>query len=234
MLRSHFTLCWHGSARLIRSFRQDTTEAQACCYTTCCSSFPQPRVAAHRRYSNRISSSIANIRRSSGLESYAFGWYCLLWQGLVPISGFTFPPRRYPCKAHQERIRRSAAGWVPWGQHRICFFPGTWLIPPGMNDRNEEDPGKYIDVWHCSFLVDSYMPGMEATKHEPLYVRDDEHWEKVACAPFLDASKTGVLARTIWIPNLSFIPSRYRRHWGEHCLLRRRNSWTKYEENYIR
>lgn len=24
------------------------------------------------------------------------------------------------------------------------FYPGTWLIPPGMNDRNEEDPGKYV------------------------------------------------------------------------------------------
>lgn len=23
------------------------------------------------------------------------------------------------------------------------FFPGTWLIPPGMNDQNIEDPGKY-------------------------------------------------------------------------------------------
>jgi alpha-1,2-mannosyltransferase len=24
------------------------------------------------------------------------------------------------------------------------FFAGTWLIPGGMNDRNEEDPGKYV------------------------------------------------------------------------------------------
>jgi alpha-1,2-mannosyltransferase len=24
------------------------------------------------------------------------------------------------------------------------FYPGTWLIPPGMNDRNEEDLGKYV------------------------------------------------------------------------------------------
>jgi len=24
------------------------------------------------------------------------------------------------------------------------FFAGTWLIPAGMNDRNEEDPGKYV------------------------------------------------------------------------------------------
>jgi alpha-1,2-mannosyltransferase len=24
------------------------------------------------------------------------------------------------------------------------FFPGTWLTPPGMNDRNQEDPGKHV------------------------------------------------------------------------------------------
>ena len=26
------------------------------------------------------------------------------------------------------------------------FFAGTWLLPPGMNDRNEEDLGKYVSL----------------------------------------------------------------------------------------
>lgn len=26
------------------------------------------------------------------------------------------------------------------------FFAGTWLIPAGMNDQNEEDPGKYVST----------------------------------------------------------------------------------------
>ena len=26
------------------------------------------------------------------------------------------------------------------------LYPGTWLVPPGMNDRNEEDPGKYVSL----------------------------------------------------------------------------------------
>ena len=30
------------------------------------------------------------------------------------------------------------------------FFPGTWLIPPGMNDQNIEDPGKHVS---CFFLL---------------------------------------------------------------------------------
>jgi alpha-1,2-mannosyltransferase len=29
------------------------------------------------------------------------------------------------------------------------FFAGTWLIPAGMNDRNEEDPGKYVSFCRC-------------------------------------------------------------------------------------
>lgn len=26
------------------------------------------------------------------------------------------------------------------------FYPGTWLVPSGMNDRNEEDVGKYVST----------------------------------------------------------------------------------------
>lgn len=26
------------------------------------------------------------------------------------------------------------------------FYPGAWLLPPGMNDRNEEDPSKYVST----------------------------------------------------------------------------------------
>ena len=118
------------------------------------------------------------------------------------------------------------------------FFAGTWLIPAGMNDRNEEDPGKYVsdffsdidavltfletDISHCTYLVDSHMPGLPSTKLEPHYIKDEKTWGKVSCAPFLDTSRTGLLARTIWVPNLSILPAKYKRHWGEYCLLRRR------------
>jgi alpha-1,2-mannosyltransferase len=142
---------------------------------------------------------------------------------------YRFPSSHFLSKeVHAKFIKSEFDGLLPGEFHEgktgFGFFAGTWLIPPGMNDRNEEDPGKYIDVNYCTFLVDSYMPGMEATEHEPLYAVDEEHWERIACVPFLDASKTGLLARTIWIPDLPVIPSRYRRHWGEHCLLRRRTS----------
>jgi alpha-1,2-mannosyltransferase len=116
------------------------------------------------------------------------------------------------------------------------FWSGAWLIPAGMNDLNQEDLGKYVglmassrelllmkcqvDLRACNFLVDTYYPGSEPSKYEPHYMLDEGNWEKVKCEPFLDASRTHVLARTIWLPNLPFIPEKFRRHWGEHCLLK--------------
>jgi len=101
-------------------------------------------------------------------------------------------------------------------------FPGTWLTPPGMNDQNREDMGKYTDIRRCDFVVDSYLPSTVTTSLEPNFVEDRETWERVECLPFLDAASTGILGRLGWVPDLPFIPERYRRVWGEYCLLKRR------------
>ncbi|KAK6608425.1 alpha-mannosyltransferase, partial [Botrytis cinerea] len=97
----------------------------------------------------------------------------------------------------------------------------TWLIPSGMNDQNLEDMSKYVDLKTCNFLVDTYYPGSVASELEPHYIMDSENWETVNCEPFLDASRTHILARTIWLPDLPFIPEKFRRNWGSHCLLKR-------------
>lgn len=142
---------------------------------------------------------------------------------------YRFPSSFFlPNGTHAKFVKSEFDGLLPGefyeaDQTGSGFRPGTWLIPSGMNDRNEEDPSKYVDPTHCTFLVDTYMPGMKATEHEPLYVLDDDTWERISCVPFLDAAKTSIVARTIWIPDLPFIPAKYRREWGEHCLLRRRH-----------
>lgn len=61
-----------------------------------------------------------------------------------------------------------------------------------------------------------------ASALEPHYILDEENWEKISCVPFLDAGNTHVLARTIWIPDFPFVPEKFRRRWGSHCLLQRR------------
>jgi alpha-1,2-mannosyltransferase len=119
------------------------------------------------------------------------------------------------------------------------FFPGAWLEPAGMNDENLEDLGKYvsmlptiptihthviqIDIDHCTFIVDSYTLNSTPSELEPAYIRDTKTWEALACEPFLDHSRTGVLGRLLWIPDSPLVPERFQRKWGQYCLLRRKS-----------
>jgi alpha-1,2-mannosyltransferase len=160
-----------------------------------------------------------------------------IYQGLEAAQGdivcfgkdwYRFPTSQFlPNGIHAKFIRSEFDGLLP-GEFSEAgvgfgFFPGTWLIPPGMNDRNKEDSGKYIDISHCSYLVDSNMPNAKSTVVEPNYAASKD-WEKVSCERFLDTVETSMLGRTVWIPDLPFIPVKYRRVWGEHCLLKRRNA----------
>ncbi|KAF2012163.1 glycosyltransferase family 22 protein [Aaosphaeria arxii CBS 175.79] len=103
------------------------------------------------------------------------------------------------------------------------LFPGAWLPPSGMNDENREDPGKYVNIEQCQFLVDSQLPGVPSTALEPDYISDTEKWEKLSCTDFLDTTRTSTLGRLIWVPDWPFVPERFRRKWGRYCLLRRKS-----------
>jgi len=80
-----------------------------------------------------------------------------------------------------------------------------------------------MNIQHCRFLVDSYFSDTQVSELEPAYVQDKENWEKVSCRPFLDVQQTGMIGRLLWIPDWPFIPPKYRRRWGQYCLLRRRD-----------
>ena len=62
---------------------------------------------------------------------------------------YRFPSSYFlPNGAHAKFIKSEFNGLLP-GQFSEAgtgfgLFPGTWLIPPGMNDKNMEDPGKYV------------------------------------------------------------------------------------------
>ena len=91
-----------------------------------------------------------------------------------------------------------------------------------MNDRNEEDVGKYIDVRNCEWLVDTVMVGDSGTEIEPVYAEMEE-WQRVKCERFLDVGRTGVMGRVIWVPESEWVPKAWRRVWGEMCLLKRKD-----------
>ncbi|RAK97476.1 uncharacterized protein BO80DRAFT_458099 [Aspergillus ibericus CBS 121593] len=126
-----------------------------------------------------------------------------------------FLPNDMRAKFVRSEFQGLLPGEFPDATGFSALFEGTSQIPTGMNDRNEEDPGKYVDISQCSFLVDSEFPSREATDLEPAYIHDEAQWEKLACHSFLDASQTGLLGRLVWTPDLPVVPEALRRKWGQ-------------------
>ncbi|KAH0597187.1 hypothetical protein MHUMG1_04564 [Metarhizium humberi] len=169
--------------------------------------------------------------------------YSRLWQsshGQTPVGReedivcfgkewYRFPSSYFlPRDMHAKFIRSEFRGLLPgeFSEAKIGFgfWSGTWLPTSGLNDRNEEDPGKYVDIRACSFLVDTQYPlrTEPLPPNEPDYIADKDTWEVVQCKPFLDAANTHILARTLWVPELEIIPEKFRRKWGQHCLVQRK------------
>ncbi|KAK0715266.1 Alg9-like mannosyltransferase family-domain-containing protein [Lasiosphaeris hirsuta] len=155
-------------------------------------------------------------------DSICFGkeWY------RFPSSYFL--PNDMRAKFVRSEFRGLLPGEFSEARTGFGFWSGTWLPTIGLNDRNEEDVGKYVDLKACSFLVDTQYPeqqkqlGWKAPPAEPDFVADTKRWEEVKCVPFLDAANTPFLARALWVPDLKVIPERFKRKWGQHCLLRQK------------
>ncbi|KAL6231318.1 hypothetical protein BDW75DRAFT_233690 [Aspergillus navahoensis] len=154
------------------------------------------------------------VAQSGDLVCFGKEWY------RFPSSFFL--PDKMRAKFIQSEFHGLLPGEFQNAPNYLALLEGASRIPEGMNDRNEEDMTKYTDISQCSFLVDSHFPGRGATRLEPNYMQDKAQWEEISCASFLDASRTGLLGRLIWIPDLPIIPDRFRRRWGQYCLLRRR------------
>lgn len=147
---------------------------------------------------------------------------------------YRFPSSFFlPRDMHAKFVRSEFRGLLPgeFSEARVGFglWGGTWLPTLGLNDRNEEDLGKYVDLKTCVFLVDTQFPERAAAAAadeekglEPDYVGDKERWEEVKCVPFLDAERTPFLARVMWLPDWEIVPEGLRRRWGRHCLLKQR------------
>lgn len=135
-----------------------------------------------------------------------------------------FLPRDMHAKFVRSEFRGLLPGEFSEARTGFGFWSGTWLPTIGLNDRNEEDPGKYVDLRGCVFLVDTQFPDRESQlpPGEPDYAKDAERWEEVKCLPFLDAERTHFLARALWAPSWDVVPERFRRRWGRHCLLKQK------------
>ncbi|KAI6245041.1 Alpha-1,2-mannosyltransferase alg9 [Erysiphe necator] len=151
---------------------------------------------------------------------------------------YRFPSSYHlPKNMHAKFIKSEFRGLLPGDFSETetvnGFRSGTWMETSGMNDQNLEDVGKYIQPSACDFLVDTYYHSVSAPSPlEPNYTLDSSNWEPIYCVPFLDASRTSIFGRVIWIPEIQKFPiprwklawdSEVSRKWGRHCLLKRIN-----------
>lgn len=95
---------------------------------------------------------------------------------------------------------------------------GTHIEPHGMNNRNQADPGKLVPVIACDYVVDT---DLETAPNETRFTRDEAHWRKVFCAPFLDAGASRGVARLLNLPPLLQKLTNSELVWTEYCLLER-------------
>jgi alpha-1,2-mannosyltransferase len=87
--------------------------------------------------------------------------------------------------------------------------------------------GEQVDISTCDYLIDSDFPlNPQSSAHEPRYSIDSSTWDRVHCAPFLDARHSSLLTRTLWLP----VPYwSQRNRFGEYCLLRQKRRAAKRE-----
>ncbi|KAI0962404.1 hypothetical protein AcV7_001253 [Taiwanofungus camphoratus] len=105
---------------------------------------------------------------------------------------------------------------------------GTRALPPGLNDLNKEAPELYVDISECDYLMDLDFPlHPVSSSHEPRYAVDEATWERVLCLPFLDARRSSLLTRTLWMPGNRWQEGN---EYGEYCLLKNKGNVARKEK----
>ncbi|GMK56086.1 hypothetical protein CspeluHIS016_0211420 [Cutaneotrichosporon spelunceum] len=133
---------------------------------------------------------------------------------------------RHPEGIDVQWIESAFDGMMPRHWDRSNASTGLWprdetrAIHLGrFNSQNKAsaEPGTYVPVDTCNYLVTLNLPSRPATKAEPDFISDPS-WEVEVCAPFLDAASSQGWARWIWLP--AGIGEK-QRVYGQYCLLRR-------------
>jgi alpha-1,2-mannosyltransferase len=83
----------------------------------------------------------SQLSRETGLDSQTTVCMGKEW--------YRFPSSFFlPQGVHAKFVRSEFKGLLPGefseAKEGFGFFPGTWLVPPNMNDENIEDPTKYV------------------------------------------------------------------------------------------
>ncbi|KAG6337066.1 hypothetical protein ID866_2019 [Astraeus odoratus] len=123
-------------------------------------------------------------------------------------------------------VKSESSGLLP--AHFTHSFDAWWdrkgskHTPAGLNDLNKEVQEFYVPIHTCDYLVDTDFPNYPtASQHEPRYATDEMVWDRVICFPFLDATHSSTLTRTLWVPG-SWWQSK--NEFGDYCLLRNKGN----------
>ena len=77
-----------------------------------------------------------------------------------------------------------------------------------------------VDINSCQYLIDlDYPEHPRSSDLESRYAVDQENWERVHCAPFLDAAHSPLLTRVLWAPGEWW---KSQNSYGDYCLLKKR------------
>ncbi|KAJ7269399.1 glycosyltransferase family 22 protein [Mycena haematopus] len=102
---------------------------------------------------------------------------------------------------------------APWWSR-----PVTRLVPAGLNDLNQEQPSFYASIEACDYMLDLDFPSHPSSSAlEPRHATNANKWERVYCTPFLDASHSNLLTRTLWLPGEAW---QSLNEFGDYCLLK--------------
>ncbi|GAA6031709.1 hypothetical protein JCM8097_001946 [Rhodosporidiobolus ruineniae] len=112
--------------------------------------------------------------------------------------------------------------WEAPGGGKGLFGRATAVEPEGMNMFNREEVDRYVDPSTCTYLIDLDFPSRPSSSFSPLeprYAADPSlGFEKLFCAPFLDAEHSSRAQRALNLPLPGWGEGL---QWGEYCLLRR-------------
>ncbi|CEG41893.1 alpha mannosyltransferase [Plasmopara halstedii] len=94
-------------------------------------------------------------------------------------------------------VKTSFSGQLPkaFEQHYL----GTSVIPAAMNDRNQEEPSRYVLLDTCDYVVDLNLPDQSEFK----FWTEPSSWTLVYSEPFLDAERSKSPYRSFYIPILT-------------------------------
>ncbi|KAG1697353.1 hypothetical protein DVH05_016635 [Phytophthora capsici] len=111
-------------------------------------------------------------------------------------------------------VKSSFSGLLPkaFEQHEN----GTSIIPSDMNDRNRQEPSRYVALEACDYVVDLNLPD----QHEIKLWEDPATWELMHSEPFLDAERSKSPYRSFYIP---FLTPQYVEH-ALYAIYKRKNT----------